>query len=85
MLKFTEVKSRDLSDLLKSVNESISVDKELSRCLGYVEVVLKEALNGHKSLAVERFERALFEVECLMNYGMKFVTLYRRQGSRSFL
>ena len=21
-------------------------------------------------------------IECLMNYGMKFVTLYRRQGSR---
>ena len=23
-------------------------------------------------------------IECLMNYGMKFVTLYRRQGSRPF-
>ena len=22
-------------------------------------------------------------IECLMNYGMRFVTLYRRQGSRS--
>ena len=22
------------------------------------------------------------EIECLMNYGMRFVTLYRRQGSR---
>ena len=24
------------------------------------------------------------EIECLMNYGMKFVTLYRRQGSRPY-
>ena len=23
-------------------------------------------------------------IECLMNYGMRFMTLYRRQGSRSF-
>ena len=24
----------------------------------------------------------LIDLECLMNYGMRFVTLYRRQGSR---
>ena len=29
-----------------------------------------------------RFKR-LDLIECLMNYGMRFVTLYRRQGSRS--
>ena len=23
-------------------------------------------------------------IECLMNYGMRFMTLYRRQGSRPF-
>ena len=23
-------------------------------------------------------------IECLMNYGTRFMTLYRRQGSRSF-
>ena len=23
-------------------------------------------------------------IECLINYGMRFVTLYRRQGSRPF-
>ena len=23
-------------------------------------------------------------IDCLMNYGMRFVTLYRRQGSRPF-
>ena len=29
-----------------------------------------------------RFKR-LDLIECLMNYGMRFVTLYRRQGSRA--
>ena len=28
--------------------------------------------------------RGLDLIECLMNYGMRFVTLYRRQGSRPF-
>ena len=27
--------------------------------------------------------KGLNQVECLMNYGQRFVTLYRRQGSRS--
>ena len=27
--------------------------------------------------------KGLDVIECLMNYGMRFVTLYRRQGSRS--
>ena len=26
--------------------------------------------------------RSFVEIECLMNYGMRFVTLYGRQGSR---
>ena len=30
---------------------------------------------------INRF-KGLDLIECLMNYGMKFVTLYRRQGSR---
>ena len=28
--------------------------------------------------------KGLDVIECLMNYGMRFVTLYRRQGSRPF-
>ena len=28
--------------------------------------------------------KGLDMIECLMNYGMRFVTLYRRQGSRPF-
>ena len=29
-----------------------------------------------------RFEGLDLKIECLMNYGWRFVTLYRRQGSR---
>ena len=29
-----------------------------------------------------RFKGLDLMIECLMNYGMRFVTLYRRQGSR---
>ena len=31
-----------------------------------------------------RFKGLDLIVECLMNYGQRFVTLYRRQGSRPF-
>ena len=31
-----------------------------------------------------RFKGLDLMTECLMNYGMRFVTLYRRQGSRPF-
>jgi len=27
--------------------------------------------------------KGLNQIECLMNYGQRFMTLYRRQGSRS--
>ena len=30
----------------------------------------------------DRFKGLDLKTECLMNYGMRFVTLYRRQGSR---
>ena len=40
MLKFTQVESRNLANLLKTVNERVSVYKKLSRRLGNVEVVL---------------------------------------------
>ena len=29
--------------------------------------------------------KGLDMIECLMNYGWRFVTLYRRQGARPFL
>ena len=61
MVELTKVKTGELSDLLKTVNKGVSMYEELSRGLGNVEIVLKEALHGHKSLAVERLKRSLLE------------------------
>ena len=61
VLKLAEIETCDLTDLLKSVYKSVSVYEELSRGLGYVQVVLEERLHGHKSLAIKRLERSLLE------------------------
>ena len=61
MIKLTKIEAGELSDLLKSVYECVSVNKELSRCLLNVKIVLEEGLNGHKGLAVKRLERSLVE------------------------
>ena len=37
----------------------------------------------HTVEVTSRFKR-LDLIECLMNYGQRFVTLYKRQGSRPF-
>ena len=36
------------------------------------------------AVEVRKRFKGLDLIECLMNYGMRFVTLYRRQGSRPF-
>ena len=36
----------------------------------------------HNTVEVRNRFKGLDLIECLMNYGLKFMTLYRRQGSR---
>ena len=43
---------------------------------------LNQILNGFTVEVRNRFKSLDLIDECLMNYGMRFVTLYRRQGSR---
>jgi hypothetical protein len=61
VLELAKIEACELSDLLKTVNERISVYKELSRSLGNVEVILEETLNSHKSFAIERFKATLLK------------------------
>ena len=61
MLELTEVKTCELTNLFKAVNESVSMNEELTRGLGNIKVILEEALNGHKCFTVEALERALLE------------------------
>ena len=42
---------------------------------------LNQISNNYTVEVKNRF-KGLYLIECLMNYGMRFVTLYRRQGSR---
>ena len=37
------------------------------------------------TVKVRKIFKGLDLIECLMNYGWRFMTLYRRQGSRPFL
>mgnify|MGYP003314614833 CR=1 FL=1 len=53
VIEFTEIKTRQLLDLVKTVNESVSVNEELSRGLRHVEVIVKEALDSHKCFSVK--------------------------------
>ena len=61
MLKLTKVKSRYLSYLLKPVYERISMYEQFSRRFGDIEIVLKEALDRHERLTVERLKTSLLE------------------------
>ena len=44
---------------------------------------LNQILNDYTVEVTNRF-KGLDLIECLKNYGGRFVTLYRRQGSRPF-
>ena len=61
MLKFTQVKTCQLADLLQAVNQRVSVNEELSGGLGHVEVVLEEALNGHQRFTVKGLQTSSLE------------------------
>ena len=61
VLKLAQIKSGHLADLVKTVNQRVTVNKELARGLGNVQVVLKERLNSLQRFAVERLETAALE------------------------
>jgi len=40
-------------------------------------------ISNNYTVEVKNRFKGLYLIECLMNYGWRFVTLYRRQGARS--
>lgn len=56
VVEFTQIESRQLLYLFKTVNERVSVNEKLSRCLGNVQAVLKELLDSEERFMVERFD-----------------------------
>ena len=82
VVEFSEVKSCELFDLFKSVNKCISVNEQLSRCFGNVQIVLEEALDSEQCFMVERFDRAFLEnllKEGLAECCREVVDHYRRK------
>ena len=61
VIEFAEIKTRQLLDLVKTVNESVSVNEHLSGGFGHVQIIGKEALNGGKRFSVERLDGAFLE------------------------
>ena len=76
MVKFAKIEACELLDFLEAVDKCVSVDKQLARGLGDVEVVLEELLNCEQSLLIERLDRALLEYfaqECLAEGGRQMI------------
>ena len=56
MIKLSEVKAGHLLDLFQAVDQRVAVDIELSRGLGDIEVVLKEAVDGLEGILVQSLD-----------------------------
>ena len=61
MVKLTQIKTGKLLYFVKAVNQSVSVNKQLSGCFGNIQIVLKEALNCKQGFVVKRLNGALLE------------------------
>jgi hypothetical protein len=61
VLELAKIEACELTDLLKTVNERISVNKELSRGLGNVEVIFKELMNCKEGFLIEALDRSALE------------------------
>ena len=68
MIELTQVKTGELLDLLQAVNQRVSVNKQLSGRLGYVQVILEEALDGEQRFVVKALDAAALEY--LMQEGL---------------
>ena len=55
--------------------------KKVGKTTGSFRYDLNQILYDYRVEVRNRF-KGLDLIECLMNYGWRFVTLYRRQGSR---
>ena len=53
VVKLPQIQSGKLLDLLQAVHQGVPVDKELPGRLGYVQVVLKELVDGEQGLLVQ--------------------------------
>ena len=50
MVELTQIKSRQLLDLFKTVHQRVAVDKQLTGGFGHIEVILKKRLKSNGKL-----------------------------------
>ena len=61
VVELAQVETGELLDLVKTIYQSVTVYEQLSGGLGYIQVVLKELLDGEECLVVEGLDAALLE------------------------
>ena len=61
VVKLPQIQSGKLLDLLQAVHQGVPVDKELPSRLGYVQVVLKELVDGEQGLLVQGVDGVLLK------------------------
>jgi len=52
MVKFSQIKSGKFLDFIQTINQGVTVNEQLTGCLGNVKIVIKESLNGKEGFLV---------------------------------
>ena len=53
VIELPQIQAGQLLDFLQTIDQRVPVDKQLTRRLGYVQVVLKELVDGEQRLLVQ--------------------------------
>ena len=61
MIELTQIQTGQLLDLFQSIDQCISVYKQLTGGLGYVQIIFKEFLDGEQGLLIQALDAALLE------------------------
>ena len=76
VVKLTQIQTSQLLDLLKAVHQGVPVDKELTGGFGYIQIVLKELVDGEQSFLIQRINGVLlkyFRKEDVTQCGGKLI------------
>ena len=81
IIEVAQVKAGQLADLLKTVDQRVTVNEQTAARLGDVQVVLKEALDREQRLGIEGVDALLLEhlaQECLAERRRQLVDQARQ-------
>ena len=61
MVKLPQIQAGELLDLFQAVHQGVTVDKQLAGSLRYIQIVLKELIDGKQCLLIQRIDGVLLE------------------------